>query len=172
MNPERWQQVKEVFHSALALPPDQRDGFLAVACQGNDSLRREVEALIHSHDQTGSFIDSPAYKVAAQMLAGKKEELEAGQFLGAYKIISALGAGGMGRVYLAHDTRLNRKVALKILPLDLINSDELITRFQQEAQAASSLNHPNIITIHEIGAEGDLHFIAMEFIEGETLRRR
>ena len=117
-------------------------------------------------------MDSPAYKVAAQMLAGKKEELEAGQFLGAYKIVSPLGAGGMGRVYLAHDTRLNRKVALKILPPDLINSYELITRFQQEAQAASSINHPNIITIHEIGAEGDLHFIAMEFIEGVTLRRR
>ena len=172
MRPERWQQVKAVFYSALALPTDQRDGFLAVTCQGDDSLRREVEALIHSHEQTGSFIDSPAYKVAAQMLAGNKEELDAGQSLGAYKIISVLGAGGMGKVYLAHDTRLNRKVALKVLPPDLIDSHERITRFEQEAQAASSINHPNIITIHEIGAEGDLHFIAMEFIEGETLRSR
>ena len=78
----------------------------------------------------------------------------------------------MGEVYLAHDTQLNRKVALKVLPADVVNNRERLHRFEQEAQAASALNHPNIITIHEIGAEGDTHFIATEFIEGETLRRR
>ncbi len=89
-----------------------------------------------------------------------------------YRIISKIGAGGMGEVYLAHDTRLNRRVALKVLPADLINDRERLHRFEQEAQAASALNHPNIITIHEIGADGDTHYLAIEFIEGETLRRR
>jgi serine/threonine protein kinase/tetratricopeptide (TPR) repeat protein len=172
MRPERWQKVKELFHSALALPSDKCDGFLAVACQSHDSLRREVEALIHSHEQTGSFIDSPAYKVATQMPAGKKQQLEAGQSVGSYKIISALGAGGMGEVYLAQDTRLGRKVAIKVLPRDVITNPERVHRFEREAQAASALNQPNIITIHEIGSCGDTHFIVTEFIEGETLRRK
>jgi eukaryotic-like serine/threonine-protein kinase len=92
--------------------------------------------------------------------------------LGRYEVLSRLGAGGMGEVYLAHDTQLNRKVALKVLPVNLINNRARLHRFEQEAQAASALNHPNIITIYEIGAEGDTHFIAAEFIEGETLRRR
>ncbi len=92
--------------------------------------------------------------------------------LGQYEILSILGAGGMGEVYLAHDARLNRRVALKVLPADLINNREGLHRFEQEAQAASALNHPNIITIHEIGSCGETHFIAMEFINGETLRRK
>src|SRR5437763_6777061 len=92
--------------------------------------------------------------------------------LGHYEVLTQLGAGGMGEVYLAQDTRLNRKVALKVLPSDLINNRERLHRFELEAQAASALNHPNILTIHEIGVEGNTHFIAAEFIEGETLRRK
>src|ERR1051325_585914 len=92
--------------------------------------------------------------------------------LGRYQILSALGAGGMGEVYLAEDIRLNRKIALKVLPSDLINNRERLRRFEQEARAASALNHPNIITIHEIGSCDGVHFIAMELIEGETLRRK
>ena len=98
--------------------------------------------------------------------------LSPGTSLGRYEIHSQLGAGGMGEVYLAHDTRLNRKVALKVLPADLVSNRERLHRFEQEAQAASALNHPNIITIHEVGAEGDTHFIATEFVDGETLRRK
>jgi eukaryotic-like serine/threonine-protein kinase len=170
MRPERWQQVKEIFHSALALPPDKRDGFLAAACQGHDSLRREVESLISSHEKTGSFIDAPVYEVAAQIMADENKELQEGQTLSSYKIIKALGVGGMGEVYLAHDSRLNRQVALKVLPADLTNNREHLRRFEQEARAASALNHPNVITIYEIGSRGDTHFIATEFIEGQTLR--
>src|SRR5216684_1949399 len=94
-----------------------------------------------------------------------------GTRLGRYEIESQLGAGGMGEVYLAHDARLNRRVALKVLPADLFNNRERLHRFEQEAQAASALNHANIITIHEIGAEGDTHFIVTEFIDGESLRQ-
>jgi serine/threonine protein kinase len=98
--------------------------------------------------------------------------LSPGTSLGRYKIHSQIGAGGMGEVYLAYDPRLNRKVALKVLPANLINNRERLLRFEQEAQVASALNHPNILTIHEIGVEGETHFIATEYIEGETLRRR
>ena len=170
MRSERWQQVKEIFHSALALPPDKRDGFLAAACQGHDSLRREVESLISSHEKTGSFIDATAYEVAAQIMADEEKELQQGQTLGSYKIIKVLGAGGMGEVYLAHDTRLNRRVALKVLPTGLVDNRERLNRFEQEAQSASALNHPNIITIYEIGSYDDTRFIATEFIDGVTLR--
>ena len=98
--------------------------------------------------------------------------LSTGTSFGRYEVHSQLGGGGMGEVYLAHDTRLKRKVALKVLPADLINDPERLRRFEQEAQAASALNHPNIITVHEIGEEGNTQFIATEFIEGETLRRK
>ncbi|MCA1640487.1 MAG: serine/threonine protein kinase [Acidobacteria bacterium] len=171
MRPERWQQVKEIFHSALALPRDERESFLAAACHGQDSLRRDVESLISSHEKTGSFLDAPAYEAAARIMADEKKALQDREALGSYKIISALGAGGMGEVYLAHDQRLNRNVALKVLPADLINDRERLHRFEQEAQAASALNHPNVITIYEIGNCGDTHFIATEFIEGQTLGR-
>ena len=92
--------------------------------------------------------------------------LSSGTNLGHYEIVTQLGAGGMGEVYLAQDKRLNRKVALKVLPADLINDRQRLLRFEREAQAASALNHPNILTVHEIGVEGDIHFIATEFIEG------
>src|SRR5687767_5498907 len=100
------------------------------------------------------------------------EMLTADSEISHYRIVSKIGAGGMGEVYLAHDTRLNRKVALKVLPADVVSNRERLHRFTQEAQAASALNHPNIITIHEVGAEGDTHFIATEFIEGRTLRHK
>ncbi|HAF14125.1 MAG TPA: hypothetical protein DCK99_10600, partial [Blastocatellia bacterium] len=171
MTPERWQQVKEIFTSALQHEPVQRSGFLASACGGDESLRQEVESLISSHEKDGSFIDSPAYEAAAEILTTGRE-LIVGQRVGHYEILSTLGKGGMGEVYLARDTRLDRKVALKFLPPDLIKDDERVRRFAQEARAASSLNHPNILTIHEIGEVGGRRFIATEFVDGETLRER
>src|SRR5439155_13619477 len=142
------------------------------ACKGNDHLRREVQSLIASYEQAGTFIDSPAFQASAEIRTAETKELQAGQMLGAYTIISLLGAGGMGEVYLAHDTRLSRKVALKVFPAALVNNSERLHRVKLEAQTASGLNHPNIITIHENGAEGGTHFIATEFIDGETLRRK
>src|SRR5205085_8851817 len=140
------------------------------ACGGDAALRDEVEALIDSHDHAGAFIESPAYEVMAESLTANDVML--GKTLGHYQIISRLGAGGMGDVYLAEDTRLGRKVALKALPTHFTKDPERVRRFQLEAKAASALSHPNIITIYEIGQLDQLHYIAIEFIEGETLRQR
>jgi serine/threonine protein kinase len=171
MTPERWQQVKEIFNSALQHEPAQRSVFLSNACGGDESLRQEVESLISSHEKDGSFIDSPAFEVAAEILTNGKE-LMVGQRVGHYEILSTLGKGGMGEVYLAEDTRLGRKVALKFLPSSLSGDQDRLRRFELEARAASALNHPNILTIYEVGSADSRQFIATEYVEGETLRQR
>ncbi len=170
MTPERWRQVKEIFQSALDRAPGQRSAFLSEACGLDKALRKEVESLIASHEKDGSFIDSPAYQVAAQELA-EDHELKAGQTIGHYQVLSMLGRGGMGEVYLARDSKLGRNVALKFLPGAFTMDPERLRRFEQEARSASALNHPNIITIHEIGEVKDHRFIATEFIDGQTLRQ-
>ncbi|HEY0323233.1 MAG TPA: protein kinase [Pyrinomonadaceae bacterium] len=172
MTPERWQQVKELFHSALEIAPEKRATFLEKECAGHNSLRREVESLLSAHERSGSFINTPAYVAAAEALSEDVAQLSAGARLGSYEVIKSLGRGGMGEVYLAEDERLGRKVALKLLPAAFTQSTERLKRFEREARAASSLNHPNIITIYEIGEEDGKHFIATEFIDGETLRER
>ena len=172
MKPEHWQQIKMLLQSALERDPDQRSAFLTAACAGDESLRKEVESLIISHDQAGAFIENPAFEVMADSLADNQAESLIGQTLGHYMIREQLGAGGMGEVYLAQDTRLDRKVALKLLPAFFTTEDERVRRFEQEARAASALNHPNILTIYEIGQIDSRRFIATEFIEGETLRQR
>src|SRR5438132_8306323 len=169
MTPERWQNVKEIFQAALERTPEERAAFLSEACDRDESLRKEVESLIASHQKDGSFIDSPAYEAAAQIV-GDKVQLESGRTISHYKVLDQLGVGGMGEVYLAVDTKLGRKVALKILPPNFSNDPDRLRRFQQEAAAASALNHPNIITIYEIGEADGREYIATEFIEGKTLR--
>src|SRR6266516_2906606 len=169
---ERWQHVKEVLHHALEREPDERAAFLADACAGDESLREEVEALLASHEQAGSFFEKPVAEEAAKVFAADQEESWVGQSLGPYQIISQLGVGGMGEVYLAQDGRLGRKVAVKLLPSYFTRDRDRVGRFRQEARAASALNHPNIITIHEIGELNDQQFIVTEFIDGETLRER
>ncbi len=171
MNTQHWLQVKEIFQSAVALPPGERDEFLAQACSGNDLLRQDVESLIAAHEKEGSFIDSPAYQVAAGLFLDDDEELRAGSVIGSYEIISMLGKGGMGKVYLAEDKRLKRKVALKFLPASFTTDADRLRRFEQEARSASALNHPNILTIHEIGEFENTRYIATEFIDGQTLRQ-
>src|SRR5438270_9389475 len=170
MTPARWQQVKEVLNAALGRDPHERAAFISKACRGNESLRQEVESLIISHGEAGSFIEEPAFNVNAEMFAGGQTESLAGRSFGPYEILSKLGAGGMGDVYLAQDGRLGRKVALKLLPAHFTSDADRLRRFQQEARAASALNHPNILTIHEIGQIDDHPFIATEFIDGQTLR--
>ena len=172
MIPEQWQQVKALFHSALELTPERRAAYLNKACMGQDSLRKEVESLIAAHEKTGSFIDSPAYERVTTPLLEEDLDLKVGQTVGSYEILAPLGRGGMGEVYLSLDRRLRRKVALKFLPASFTKDAEHLQRFEREARAASALNHPNIITIHEIGETDSLHFIATEFVEGETLRAR
>ncbi|HEV8139141.1 MAG TPA: protein kinase, partial [Pyrinomonadaceae bacterium] len=172
MTPERWQKVKEIFHAALDKPAAARMGFVAQTCDGDDELRREVESLLASAEKDGSFIDSPAYETAATLITSQPAELKKGITVGAYEIVSFISRGGMGEVYLAHDRRLGRKVALKILPSSFTKNQERLRRFEQEARAASALNHPNIITIYEILKSESTHVIATEYVEGETLRQR
>ena len=172
MTPERWQQVKEIFNSAITHRPEERSSFIMEACSGDEYLRSEVESLIASHEESGSFIDSPAFEAAASLLANERNELKIGQTIGTYEVVSFISRGGMGEVYLAEDKRLGRKVALKLLPASFTTDDDRLRRFEQEARAASALNHPNIITIYEIREAAGSHLIATEFVEGETLRLR
>ena len=168
MTPERWQQLKQIFQSALERNPAERSAFLNRACADDPVLRSEVESLIFSHDQAGNSIEAMAMEAATEMLANDQEI--AGRQIGHYQVLNRIGRGGMGEVFLAQDTRLGRKVALKLLRSDFTRNEERLRRFRQEAHAASALNHPNILTIHEIGQEGSLQFIATEYVEGETLR--
>src|SRR5215813_13776781 len=172
MTPERWQQVKAIFNSAIGYEPEERRSFISQACSGDEQLRSEVESLIASHEQSGSFIDQPAFEAAASLLAADPGELNPGYSIASYEVISFISRGGMGEVYLAEDKRLGRKVALKLLPATFTTNDDRLRRFEQEARAASALNHPNIITIYEIRQSAGSQIIATEYVEGETLRQR
>ncbi len=170
MTPERWQEVEEIFHAAIDRAPQERAAFLHEACAGDDELRSEAAELIEAHEEAMDFIEQPAIAHDARVLVGASIEDNIGRAVGPYRIIEQLGAGGMGEVYLAEDGRLNRPVALKILPAYFLSDDTRLRRFQREARAASALNHPNILTIYEVGESTKTHFIATEFIDGQTLR--
>lgn len=172
MNPERWRQVDKLFQAALDRVPEERAVFISAACGGDDSLRREVEALLSADGQAVKLIESPAYAVVAPLLVESDMQSLLGKTLGRYQIISPIGKGGMGEVYQARDVRLDRTVALKLLPAEVAADKERMRRFVREAKAASALNHPNVAHIYEIGEEGSLSFIAMEYVEGQTLADR
>jgi len=166
MTSQQWQLVKEVFEATLECDSKERTAFLDGACCGDDEVRKEVESLLTAHDRDGDFMNEPIGK----LIPDDKPILTAGQRFGHYEEISLLGQGGMGQVHLALDTRLGRKVALKLLPISYIHDADRVQRLEREARAASALNHPNIVTIHEIGEAESLHFMATEFIDGVTLR--
>jgi len=172
MKGEKYHQLEELYHQALEREPDERRAFLEQACADDLALRREVESLLGYDERAAYFIETPPDDVAAAMLAGEQSQSMPGRTIGHYQILSLLGAGGMGEVYLAEDTRLKRKVALKVLPVYFTADRDRLRRFEQEARAASTLNHPNIITIHEIGEIEVAHYLVTEFIDGETLRHR
>ena len=173
MTPERWQQVKEIFQSVLDCPPDERNAFLARACQNDHMLRGEVESLISSYDQAGTqSIEDLAAQVATEVITDNERNLIIGTKIAHYEVLSQLGRGGMGEVYLAQDSRLGRKVALKFLPASLSADDRARKRLIKEAQAAANLDHSNICTIYEVGQQDGLGFIAMQYVEGETLACR
>lgn len=176
MTPQRYRQVGELYHAALALPPQDREVFLQKACNGDAELRHEVEQLLASHEEAGSFLagnfmNAPALQ-AKELLAEDQTEALIGKRLGQYQILSRIGKGGMGEVYLATDEALARQVALKLLPAEFAADPERLHRFEREARAAAATAHPNIVAIHEIGECDGIHFIAEEFVEGQTLRRR
>ncbi|HZS04408.1 MAG TPA: protein kinase [Blastocatellia bacterium] len=172
MTPERYKEVGHLYRAALELESAHRAAYLAAACGGDEALRQEVESLLGYEAQSGEFIDQPALEVAARAMAGDEVGSLVGQSVGHCRIISLLGVGGMGEVWLAEDTQLGRKVAVKLLPAGFTTQPERVRRFELEARAASALNHPNIITIYEIGEAEGTHYIVTEFVEGETLRRR
>jgi eukaryotic-like serine/threonine-protein kinase len=170
MKAERWKQVNDLFQSAVERAPGERAAFLDEACHGDDGLRREVGSLLTSYERSENFIELPAFQVAPELVTNDRTGALVGKLIGHYRIESLIGVGGMGEVYLARDERLGRKAALKLLPDSLTTDETQLSRFKNEARSASALNHPNILTVYEIGTEGNRQFIATEFIEGITLR--
>lgn len=172
MDSQRLKQIEEIFLSAVEMKPAEWKSFLMEKCGGDEELHREVNSLLAlEKTQADSFLDSPPEALAAEMFAARESQASLiDKEIGHYKIKKLLGKGGMGEVYLAEDTRLNRKVALKFLSVLVREDENVIRRFNQEAFSASALNHPNILTIYEFDKVGNYCFLATEYIEGKTLR--
>src|SRR5215472_9052849 len=170
MKPERWEKVIDLFQSALERVPEERAAFLDESCHDDQEMRHEVESLLSSHERAENFIEVPAFEAAPEFVPDDNADALIGKLIGHYRIESLIGVGGMGKVYLARDERLGRKAAVKLLPDSLTTDETQLSRFKNEARTASALNHPNILTVYEIGTEGHAQFIATEFIEGATLR--
>lgn len=171
MTPERWKKIDDLFEKAMELPAEGRAAFLDSACGSDVELRREVESLLSALDESGTFIDRSPVGEAGDGVPRAGGEL-AGVSLGSYRLVSLLGSGGMGDVYLAEDTVLDRRVAVKILPQHLAANPEALARFEREAKAVAALSHPNILAIHNFGSEGGRTYAVMELLVGETLRAR
>jgi serine/threonine protein kinase/Tol biopolymer transport system component len=195
MTPDQWRRLEQIYHEAIELPTGERADFLARASAGDEPLRKKVEALLKSHDEGVGFLDKHALEIAARAAAqdaglqGQHEISDVripggagvaqeppgsliGRSIGPYRVFGFCGAGGMGEVYLAEDTRLGRRLALKILPRDVRLDEDRTRRFMREAKAASALNHPNVATIYDIGETDGVHFIAMEYVEGQTIAQK
>src|SRR5215472_14517423 len=172
-SPERWKLIEDLFHQSLEMSPESRAAFLAEHCGSDTELRNQIEALLESASKQFTVVEDRIMNAARDFVAaGTGGTVAAGKQIGHYEIISWLGAGGMGEVYLAMDTCLKRKVAIKVLKPSLIHDAHGMRRFEQEALAASALNHPNILTIFEFGSDQESHFIAAEYVDGETLRQK
>ena len=170
MERERWENLVRLHSAALEREESQRSAFLREACAGDEDLRREVESLLAYEQKGEGFLETPALEAAARELAGEKTTLAVGTHLGPYEILAPIGAGGMGQVYRAHDPRLKRDVALKVLPAGMATDRAHIVRFEREARAASALNHPNIVSVYDLGLEGPTYWIATELVVGEPLK--
>jgi len=170
MADDKWQQVRKVFDDALRQKPEERARFVSAACGGDETLFREVESLLSAHDNADSFMETPAVANVADVIQPNVRKLETGKCFGHYEIIEQIGEGGMGEVYLAKDKKLDREVAVKILNEKFSHDESDLLRFVSEAKAASALNHPNILTIYEIGESEEVHYIVSEFIRGRTVR--
>jgi Tol biopolymer transport system component/serine/threonine protein kinase len=170
MNAERWNRIAEIYESVIACPPANRGALLDEACSSDGELRRELESLLQAREEAGSFLSPNELREHIRQLSGP--DVAPGRTFGRYRILSLIGAGGMGEVYLARDAELDRQVALKVLPAEFTRDEGRVARFRREARAASALSHPNIVTIYDIGEAGGTRYISAEFIEGTTLRNR
>jgi serine/threonine protein kinase/Tol biopolymer transport system component len=171
LSKQRWTEIESLLRAALDQPAHLRREFLANACAGDRGLLLEVQSFLDSHEDSDGFLEVPALSVAARALAAEKESY-VGTLIGPYRIVKAIGAGGMGEVYLAEDTRLRRQIAVKILPAEFAVDRARVERFEMEARAAGALNHPNVLVIHDTGVENGVPYIASEYLQGETLRDR
>src|SRR5215469_17111673 len=172
MTSAQFKTIEEIFRAALDQKPDRIDSFLQKACEGDELLRRKVEVLLNSRQQAASFIETSAVGLATRIIQNRQAHSVVGQTIGHYKISESIGTGGMGEVYLATDIVAGRRAALKLLPLRFTGDTERLKRFEREARAVVGLNHPNVVTVYEIGEDNSIHYIASELIEGETLRDR
>ena len=169
--PSFWKRLDELFNQAMDLDPSRRQQFVEESCGEDAHLRAELESLVHAAE-TSDELEGLVHGAAQDFLFKKPPTLQAGSRVAGYEVLSLLGAGGMGQVYLAQDLRLRRKVAIKTLNPESVYDRHSLGRFEQEALAASALNHPNILTIYEVGKATGLEFIASEFVDGPTLREK
>lgn len=172
MEPEKLKKIEEVYHGVLEIASNEREAFLQKHCGDDIELRQEVESLLAFDVSSAEILDSPPKSLANDVFFQQEKFDLTGKKISHYKIVKLIGKGGMGEVYLAEDINLNRQVALKVLPRELIQRQDRLKRFEQEAQAASALNHPNILTVHEFGFENNLHFIVTEFVDGIILSEK
>jgi TolB-like protein/tetratricopeptide (TPR) repeat protein len=176
MTPERWLRLTDLFEAALDLEPGERAAFLASACADDDEMQREVSLLIESHERAGDLGTSPVFHIrAASVLApaeAMEQRLDEGVRLGRYEIVSLVGSGGMGRVYRARDPQLGRDVGVKVLPQGAGIGGDQLARFGREARALAALNHPNILTVYDVGLDREIPYVVSELLEGDTLRAR
>jgi Tol biopolymer transport system component len=169
MTPEQWKRAEELYHLARARPPGERAAFLAEICRDDEPLRREVESLLNEPVSDEGFLVNPAFARGAQMVGDLAPAAMTGRSLGGYHLQALIGAGGMGEVYRAHDTRLGRHVAIKILPPAFTSNPDRLARFEREARMLATLNHPNICAIHGLGEADGIHFLILELVDGVTL---
>ena len=172
MDADRWQEMARLHHDALTREAGARPAFLREACAGDEALRRDLELLLEQAASAESFLSEPAVALAAQLVSAPGPSMLTGHRIGVYQVQALLGAGGMGEVYRARDTKLGRDVAIKILPRIFTADRERLARFEREARLLASLNHPNIATIHGLEEEDGIRALVMELVEGPTLADR
>ena len=171
MTPERMQRIEALYGETLTLPEVERHAFLDRACADDSELRREIESLLGYQEEAETYLDRPAFHQVAQSLADGTGVL-VDRMLGRYQLLSLVGRGGTAEVYCAVDTRLNRLVAVKVLPAFISGDRERVERFEHEARSVAVLNHPHICTLHDIGTEGQMHYLVFEYLVGEPLSDR